>query len=107
MTTPTNREAVANKLPEYARKIAAKMYPQITKKDYSQWEVERLLIAVCNEARQTHLDLLREVDMKVWEMFPRGYEINEIVFYGGYAQALHDVKAKLSHIITRVEGGTK
>lgn len=36
-------------LPDYARKIASEMYPQVSR-TYSQWEVEKLLIAVLNEA---------------------------------------------------------
>lgn len=42
-------------LPEWVRKIADKMYPQIHKDSYSKWEVEKLLIAVLDEA-----DLLKE-----------------------------------------------
>lgn len=50
-----------NKLPEYARKIAANMFPQITKRSYSQWEVEKLLIAVCNEGNKALLQKVREI----------------------------------------------
>lgn len=50
-----------NKLPEYARKIAANMFPQITKRSYSQWEVEKLLIDVCNEGNKALLQKVREI----------------------------------------------
>ena len=47
-------------LPEWVRKIAAQMYPQITKTSYSQWEVERLLLKVCDECESK----LHEVEAK-------------------------------------------
>ncbi len=60
-------------LPDFARKIADKMYPQTSKNEYSQWEVEKLLIAVCDEARlQRDRELLKMIeglqqyDMESW-----------------------------------------
>lgn len=55
--------------PQWMRKIAAKMYPQVTKNSYTQWEVEKLLIEINTELlatkRQQWLEEGREMERKV------------------------------------------
>lgn len=60
---------IDTKLPEEVRKIASKMYPQTVKDSYSQWEVERLLIAVCNHYTQAIQSAKEEEKEKCKQVF--------------------------------------